>query len=143
MNDATKIFGLYMESKQEPIMTTTSDGIKQWRLDGVLHREDGPAIEWGDGYEVWYQHGKYHRDNGPAVEYGNGDKFWYQHGKLHREDGPAIVYHNGNKEWYLNNNFYADIESWAKGVLHLQKKPETQDNVDELIAQVMQADLFD
>jgi hypothetical protein len=52
----------------------------RWFLNGVLHREDGPAIEEGDG-----------------------TKYWYLNGKLHREDGPAIEYANGIKRWFLNN----------------------------------------
>jgi hypothetical protein len=62
---------------------------------------------------------------------------------MHREDGPAAEDINGNKSWYLNGIKYDDIESWAEAVLRHQKKPATQDDVDELIAQVMQADLFD
>ena len=34
------------------------DGSKSWRLNGKLHREDGPAIEWADGYKFWYLDGK-------------------------------------------------------------------------------------
>lgn len=26
----------------------------KWLLNGRLHREDGPAIEWADGGEHWY-----------------------------------------------------------------------------------------
>ena len=119
MNDATKIFKLYVESKQEPIMTTTSDGTKEWYLHGKLHREGAPAIEWA-----------------------NGTKEWYINGKRHREDAPAIEYADGEKRWYINGKHCADISAWAKAVLHHQNKPATQDGVDELIAQVMQQDLF-
>jgi hypothetical protein len=27
--------------------------------------------------------GKLHHENGPAIEYGNGDQKWYQNGKLY------------------------------------------------------------
>tara|TARA_R110000868_G_scaffold75946_3_gene218773 strand:+ start:2380 stop:2592 length:213 start_codon:yes stop_codon:yes gene_type:complete len=27
--------------------------------DGVLHREDGPAVEFANGNKVWYYQGKY------------------------------------------------------------------------------------
>ena len=30
------------------------DGIKEWRLNGKLHREDGPAIEYGNRVRSWY-----------------------------------------------------------------------------------------
>ena len=55
-------------------------GSKQWYLDGELHREGGPAIEWADG-----------------------DKWWFLNGKQHREDGPARVWASGSKEWFLND----------------------------------------
>lgn len=42
------------------------------------------------GSKRWYLNGKIHREDGPAVEYDSGDKFWYKKGTLHREDGPAV-----------------------------------------------------
>ena len=59
----------------------------EWRLDGKLHREDGPAIEWE-----------------------SGDKFWYLKGYLHREDGPAIEYADGSKSWWLNGENLSEEE---------------------------------
>ena len=58
----------------------------------------------------WYLNGKLHREDGPAVEYTNGDNYWYLNGKLHREDGPAVEYINGYKEWYLNGVKYSEEE---------------------------------
>jgi hypothetical protein len=43
----------------------------------ILHREDGPAIEWVDGYKEWRINGKRHREDGPAYEGADGTKFWY------------------------------------------------------------------
>ena len=34
------------------------DGTKMWYLNGQLHREDGPAIEYADGSKAWYLNGK-------------------------------------------------------------------------------------
>ena len=31
---------------------------KYWRLNGELHRENGPAVEYTDGYKGWYLNGK-------------------------------------------------------------------------------------
>jgi hypothetical protein len=31
-----------------------SDGNNWWYLNGVLHREDGPALEFIDGSKEWY-----------------------------------------------------------------------------------------
>ena len=36
-----------------------ADGAKQWYLNGKLHREDGPAIEYTNGTKHWYLNGKY------------------------------------------------------------------------------------
>ena len=33
-------------------------GLKAWTLNGELHREDGPAIEWSDGTKKWWINGK-------------------------------------------------------------------------------------
>ena len=52
------------------------------------------------GTRSWYLNGKLHRDDGPAIEYASGHKEWYLNGKLHREDGPAIEYSYGYKAWY-------------------------------------------
>ena len=78
------------------------DGSKCWYLNGKLHREDGPAIEYADGSKCWYLNDQLHREDGPAIEYADGVKYWYLNGKLHREDGPAIEYADGVKSWYLN-----------------------------------------
>ncbi len=86
-----------------------SNGNKFWHLNGLLHREDGPAIEWADGGKSWYKNGKRHRLDGSAVECANGDKDWWINGKLHRLDGPAIEWVDGEVRcegltgfWYLN-----------------------------------------
>ena len=49
-----------------------------------------------DGFHVL------HREDGPAIEYANGNKQWCRNGQLHREDGPAIEYANGCKQWWIN-----------------------------------------
>ena len=58
-----------------------SNGTKSWYLNGKLHREDGPAIEWSDGAKSWYLNGKLHREDGPAVEDSDGTKYWYLNGE--------------------------------------------------------------
>ena len=58
-------------------------GDKRYYLNGLLHKEDGPAVEWSTGIKVWYKNGKLHREDGPAVEYINGDKFWWLNGKFY------------------------------------------------------------
>ena len=35
-------------------------GNQEWRnKNGILHREDGPAIIGPDGYKIWYFEGEY------------------------------------------------------------------------------------
>ncbi len=43
------------------------DGRTRYYKDGVLHRDDGPAIVGRDGYEAWFKDGKSHREDGPAI----------------------------------------------------------------------------
>jgi hypothetical protein len=60
-----------------------SDSKTEWyNLNGELHREDGPAIEFDDGDKYWYINGERHREDGPAIEYADGDKSWYINGEL-------------------------------------------------------------
>ena len=107
-------------SDQKPICKVSPDGTKQWRLDGKLHRVDGPACEDTDGDKYWYLNGKRHRVDGPAVEWANGDKQWYLNGKCHRVGGPAAEYADGNKHWYLNGRICKPIEVF-KAATHEQR----------------------
>jgi len=43
----------------------------------ILHRRDGPSIEYDNGYKEWRVNGKLHRLDGPAVEGEDGYKLWY------------------------------------------------------------------
>ena len=46
------------ETKEEPTVEVDDSGNKFWYLNGELHREDGPAIEWASGTKEWYLNGK-------------------------------------------------------------------------------------
>lgn len=91
-----------------------------WFYDNKLHREDGPAESWS-GTERWYRHGQLHRVGGPAVIYNNpdfahyGDQEWWQNDELHREDGPAIIIgDNSIKCWYLRNHQFFNTKDFQK-----------------------------
>jgi len=43
---------------KKPVMEEDEYGDKFWWLDGKLHREDGPAVEYADGSKFWYLEGK-------------------------------------------------------------------------------------
>ena len=72
-------------------------------LNGLLHREDGPALIRYGKYQCWYLNGQLHRENGPAVEHSNC-LIYCQNGKNHREDGPAVIHPNGKNEYWTNGN---------------------------------------
>jgi hypothetical protein len=68
---------------------------------GEYHCIDGPAYINTDGiYKEWRINGKLHREDGPAI-IDSDCKEWYINGKKHREDGPAYISSNC-KEWYIN-----------------------------------------
>lgn len=52
----------------------------------LLHREDGPAVEWDDGDKAWFIDGNRHRVDGPAVMSANGSKEWWINGKKLTEE---------------------------------------------------------
>jgi len=54
--------------------------IKYYDSDKLLHRDEGPALEYKNGEKYWLQHGKFHRLDGPAFEF-QDDKSWYFNGK--------------------------------------------------------------
>ena len=97
-------------------VTVDELGITGWFKDAkckVLHRENGPAIEYADGSKCWYQNGQRHRTDGPAIERADGTKCWYQNGHLHRTDGPAIERADGTKEWYIDGKVMTEAEFLA------------------------------
>lgn len=54
-----------------------------------------------------------HREDGPAVEYLTGVTEWWLNGSLHRLDGPAIVDNRGNPVcWAILGKVYCDENAW-------------------------------
>jgi hypothetical protein len=66
-------------------VTVDSRGTVRWYQNNLLHRLDGPAIEYADGSKDWYQNGKLHRTDGPAVEYADGTKEYWIEGLVYNE----------------------------------------------------------
>ena len=56
-------------------------GTRRYRLNGVLHRQWGPAVIFENGTEIWYQNGLRHRLGGPAVTLSKGQQYWYLAGR--------------------------------------------------------------
>ncbi len=62
---------------------------RNYKLKVLLHRTDGPAVEYPEG-EEWWINGKLHREGDlPAVDLPKLKK-WYKNGVVHRDSGPAI-----------------------------------------------------
>lgn len=71
----------------------------------VLHRDDGPAVEYADGTCSWYRRGKIHREDGPAITRSDGDKEWWVWNQRHRADGPAVERADGTSEWWVQGQW--------------------------------------
>jgi hypothetical protein len=145
-------FKTYQKENNIPERIEEEDGTIEYRLDGKLHREDGPAVEGANGDKIWCLNGKCHREDGPAIEYANGDKHWYLNGKCHREDGPAVEWADGDKSWYLNGERHREdgpAVEWADGEKHwwvkgnklteeefVKSKQERKVNIHTLITKI-------
>ena len=98
-------------------------GTKYWKnKKGLLHRINGPAMEYSSGSKHWYKDGKRHRLNGPAVEYIGGHKEWYQNGLRHRLDGPSYIHSSGTKYWYKNGALFKNKESFFDTLTEEEKE---------------------
>lgn len=80
---------LFSQAASVSSVTIDKNGNKEWRVNGVLHREtDSPAVikiatNESPGMQEWYQNGQRHRDNYlPAVISDDGTLLWYVNGEL-------------------------------------------------------------
>jgi len=99
--------------KEQPECEVDKHENKYWRLNGELHREDGPAIEYADGTKGWWLNGKYHREDGPAIEFADGGKGWRLNGKiihpealvdLHLSRGTFCYYNEQTETLHFDEN---------------------------------------
>lgn len=82
---------------------------------GLLHREDGPAMEQeshGVRTQGWYWNGRLHRQDGPALRAVDAEgvvlrEQWWLDGVAHREDGPAVVSADGSRSWFFQGRLVA------------------------------------
>lgn len=73
-----------------------------WKLNGLLHRRRGPAVERKDGSYSWFIEGNLHRLDGPARYVQSACKEWWVDGRRHRVGGPAVEYSGGTyQEWWV------------------------------------------
>jgi len=76
--------------------------------DGKLHSYDDKPISYLLD-DVWYDNGLVHRDNGPAVVRFDGMKRYYKHGKPHRELGqPVIEFPDGSEVYMTDEKIHRD-----------------------------------
>lgn len=99
----TKSIKVHSESEE-----AEASNNKRWYRKGLLHRDDGPAVELPDGTKEWWVNGKRHRDDGPAMICANGSRSWWQNGLLHRDNGPAMIHGIGAFEWYKNGKLHRE-----------------------------------
>ncbi len=114
-------------------MTEDFHDPEEYRVNGRLHRTDGPAIIWNNGMQEWWQNGVRHRLDGPAVIWNNGTKEWWQNGMRHRTNSPAILFSDGDEKWYQNNKLHrldgpavkinGDVSWYKNGKLHRLNGP--------------------
>jgi hypothetical protein len=83
------------------------------------------------GTKEYFLNGKLHREDGPAVEYSSGTKCWYLDGECHRHDGPAIEWADGVQSWYLNGKEYS-LEEYLKKINKTPACPACEAKVVEI-----------
>ena len=66
-----------------------SDGTVCHLVDGRLHRDDGPSVEYSSGDRLWHSNDMLHRVDGPAIERVTGDNEWFRDGKKVAPQGLA------------------------------------------------------
>lgn len=81
----------------------------------TIQYDKGSGVPDLDGNKYWCLNGILHRINGPSIEYLNGTKIWHLNGLRHRLDGPACEWSNGDNWWYLNDK--AAIKVWNKDII--------------------------
>lgn len=76
----------------------------------MWHILQGYHIFVDESYVIWKINGKMHRTDGPALIREDGTRVWYIDGKLHRTDGPAVIWADGSKAWYIDGIEYPEEE---------------------------------
>jgi len=99
----------------EPEYSVDADGTQLWRVNGQLHRIDGPAFIWTDGSQEWWVRDQQHRLAGPAIIRADGTQAWCENGQLHRIDGPAVIHADGTQAWWVCGQEITDeVLAWMQ-----------------------------
>lgn len=99
--------------RDEIIHKTSKNGTEMWykaKHPGpnyrIFHNPNGPALIFPDGSYEWRIDGELHRLDGPAVHRIDQDQWWVN-GSRHRLDGPAIedrIKPQHSTWWICGNN---------------------------------------
>lgn len=82
-----------------------------YNANGQLHSiNDEPAMILESGEKKWYYEGLLHRENKPAINIPGYSNEYYYMGKRHRIDGAAIEDLDGEEYW-INGNIISK-EQW-------------------------------
>jgi len=54
--------------------------------DNLLHREDGPSIEFKSGIKWWLKNGRLNRDDGPAILNKKYKEYWVNGHRANEEE---------------------------------------------------------
>ena len=97
----------------------------EYRQNGTLHRDDGPAIESED-YQEYRVLGRLHRIGGPAIVDStmNVEEWWF-HDKRHRNNGPAVR-RGLFLEYWITGHRLSEVEFYLR-------KETTLEDLDKLI----------
>lgn len=105
----------------------TQDGRNMHYKDGLLHREDGPAVLSPNGDVFFYQNGLLHREGKPCSVLADGSRVWCLYGVPYREDGgPVVISKDGKKLWYSETD---GLVHWTP--VTKQKRPEPPTRADQ------------
>jgi hypothetical protein len=119
----------------------SSNGDKQWLVNGLPHRVEGPAIEYANGTKNWFLNGEFldeeewkikrlelarHYENygaetGPTLKIKN----YFDVPK--NFIGSAISLNDRRRLWFLNGEFYWSESDWKRDVLKMKNESANND----------------
>lgn len=77
----------------------TTNGIKKWTNDDVMHCKYMPAVSSCD-VAIWAVGGYFHREDGPAITNKNGTVEWYFQGRKYNQLEYIVAVNSSSKVFY-------------------------------------------
>ena len=128
-------------SYKEYIVRVYPDTIKWYIQDYaghiMLHREDGPAVEYKNGDYEYFRKELLHNDKGPArcitkITVNGKKQVVFQHfvnGKLHNEHGPSVYGDGVPDEYYLKGKHYKYQYLYETDLASLKEEKVCEDKI--------------